>query len=64
MFLQVSPLVSLLRDVAARHCREDGWTYLALAGDLAKIQAGGILTAAAALKPYAPLAPRFTVSRR
>lgn len=36
MYVRVSPLVSLLRDVAAQHHRADGWTYLALAGDLAK----------------------------
>lgn len=35
MFLQVSPLVSFLRDVAFQMHRKDGWTYLARAGSLA-----------------------------
>ncbi len=35
MWLQASPLVSLLRDVATQYHRKDGWTYLAQAGDLA-----------------------------
>lgn len=35
MWLQVSPLVSLLCDVAIQYHRKDGWTYLAQAGDLA-----------------------------
>jgi hypothetical protein len=35
MWLQASPLVSLLRDVATQIHRKDGWTYLAHAGDLA-----------------------------
>lgn len=35
MWLQASPLVNLLRDVATRYPRKDGWTYLAQAGDLA-----------------------------
>lgn len=35
MWLQASPLVSLLRDVATQYHRNDGWTYLAQAGDLA-----------------------------
>jgi hypothetical protein len=35
MWLQVSPLVKLLRDVATQYHRKDGWTYLAQAGDLA-----------------------------
>ena len=35
MWLQDSPLVSLLRDAAKRHHRKDGWTDLAQAGDLA-----------------------------
>ena len=35
MWLQISPLVSLLRDVAIQYHRQDGWTYLAQAGDLA-----------------------------
>ncbi len=35
MLLQASPLVSLLRDAANQIRREDGWTYLARAGDLA-----------------------------
>ncbi|WP_186408249.1 hypothetical protein [Candidatus Accumulibacter aalborgensis] len=35
MWLQASPLVKLLRDVATRYHRKDGWTYLAQAGDLA-----------------------------
>jgi hypothetical protein len=36
MWLQASPLVSLLSDVATQIHRRDGWTYLAHAGDLAK----------------------------
>ena len=36
MWLQASPLVSLLSDVATQIHRKDGWTYLAHAGDLAK----------------------------
>lgn len=36
MWLQASPLVSLLSDVATQIHREDGWTYLGLAGKLAK----------------------------
>lgn len=35
MWLQASPLVSLLSDVATQIQRKDGWTYLAQAGDLA-----------------------------
>jgi hypothetical protein len=35
MWLQASPLVSLLRDVATQIHRKDGWTYLAHAGGLA-----------------------------
>lgn len=35
MWLQASPLVSLLRDVATQIHRKDGWTYLAHAGNLA-----------------------------
>lgn len=35
MWLQASPLVSLLSDVAMQYHRKDGWMYLALAGDLA-----------------------------
>lgn len=35
MWLQASPLVSLLRDVATQIQRKDGWTYLAHAGSLA-----------------------------
>ena len=35
MWLQASPLVNLLRDVATQYHRQDGWTYLAQAGDLA-----------------------------
>ena len=35
MWLQASPLVTLLRDAANKIRREDGWTYLARAGDLA-----------------------------
>lgn len=35
MWLQASPLVSLLSDVATRIKRKDGWTYLAQAGGLA-----------------------------
>jgi len=35
MWLQASPLVSFLRDAASQIRREDGWTYLARAGDLA-----------------------------
>jgi hypothetical protein len=35
MWLQASPLVSLLCAVATQHHRRDGWTYLAQAGDLA-----------------------------
>lgn len=35
MWLQASPLVSFLRDAASQICREDGWTYLARAGNLA-----------------------------
>ncbi len=34
-WLQASPLVNLLRDVATQLHRKDGWTYLAQAGDLA-----------------------------
>lgn len=34
-WLQASPLVSLLGDVATQIHRKDGWTYLAHAGDLA-----------------------------
>ena len=36
MWLQASPLVSLLSDVATQIHRKDGWTYLGHAGDLAK----------------------------
>lgn len=35
MWLQASPLVALLSDVATQIQRKDGWTYLAQAGDLA-----------------------------
>ncbi|MHB9101317.1 MAG: hypothetical protein ACYC2E_07390 [Sulfuricella sp.] len=35
MWLQASPLVSLLRDVASQIHRKDGWSYLARAGSLA-----------------------------
>lgn len=35
MWLQASPLVTLMSEVAARHHRKDGWTYLAQAGSLA-----------------------------
>lgn len=35
MWLQASPLVSLLRDVASQIHRKDGWSYLAHAGNLA-----------------------------
>lgn len=35
MWLQASPLVSFLRDAASQIRREDGWTYLARAGNLA-----------------------------
>lgn len=35
MWLQASPLVTLMRGVAARYHREDGWTYLDHAGNLA-----------------------------
>ena len=35
MWLQASPLVSFLREAANQISREDGWTYLARAGDLA-----------------------------
>lgn len=35
MWLQSSPLIELLHDVAQKFCRKDGWTYLAHAGDLA-----------------------------
>lgn len=35
MWLQASPLVRLLSDVATQYHRKDGWTYLAQAGDLA-----------------------------
>ncbi|MGY2487209.1 OST-HTH/LOTUS domain-containing protein [Cupriavidus sp. CP313] len=35
MWLQASPLVRLLCDVATQTHRKDGWTYLAQAGDLA-----------------------------
>lgn len=35
MWLQASPLVSLLCNVATQYHRMDGWTYLAQAGDLA-----------------------------
>lgn len=35
MWLQASPLVSLLSQVASQIQRKDGWTYLAHAGDLA-----------------------------
>lgn len=35
IWLQASPLVNLLRDVATQYHRKDGWTYLAQAGDLA-----------------------------
>ena len=36
LWLQVSPLVTLLRNVAIEKARTDGWTYLALAGQLAR----------------------------
>lgn len=36
IWLQASPLVTLLRDVAAQIHRKDGWTYLAHAGNLAQ----------------------------
>jgi hypothetical protein len=39
MWLQVSPLVELLSDVATRCHRKDGWTYLAQAGQLAAQEA-------------------------
>ena len=35
MWLQDSPLVTLLRAVASQIHRKDGWTYLSLAGQLA-----------------------------
>lgn len=35
MWLQASPLVTLLCEVADQYHRQDGWTYLAQAGDLA-----------------------------
>lgn len=35
MVLQLSPLVELLRDVAARRCRGDGWAYLSSARHIA-----------------------------
>lgn len=35
MWLQASPLVTLMSEVAAQHHRKDGWTYLAQAGSLA-----------------------------
>lgn len=35
IWLQASPLVSLLRDVASQIHRKDGWSYLAHAGNLA-----------------------------
>lgn len=35
MWLQSSPLVEFLREVAAKICRKDGWTFLAHAGELA-----------------------------
>lgn len=35
MWLEASPLVALLRDVAIQYHRKDGWTYLSQAGDLA-----------------------------
>lgn len=38
VWLQHSPLVSLLRDVANQGARPDGWTYLAHAGRVARIR--------------------------
>jgi len=38
MWLQASPLVALLRDAANKIRREDGWAYLARAGDLANMK--------------------------
>lgn len=38
LWLQASPLVSLLRDVASQIHRKDGWSYLAHAGSLANIE--------------------------
>jgi len=35
MWIQSSPLIELLHEVAQKFCRKDGWTYLAHAGDLA-----------------------------
>lgn len=35
LWLQASPLVSLMLEVADQYHRQDGWTYLAQAGDLA-----------------------------
>lgn len=37
LFLQHSPLVTLLREVATQKPRSDGWTYLADAGRIARI---------------------------
>jgi hypothetical protein len=38
LWLQGSPLISLLQDVATQEARADGWTYLSRAGDVAKIR--------------------------
>lgn len=38
LWLQQSPLISLLQDVATQEARADGWTYLSRAGDEAKLR--------------------------
>ena len=37
-WLQISPLINLLHDIASQICRSDGWANLAHAGKLARIQ--------------------------
>lgn len=38
LWLQDSPLINQLRDIASQFCRADGWTHLAHAGRLARIR--------------------------
>lgn len=37
LWLQQSPLISLLHDIASKNCRPDGWTDLAHAGQLVRV---------------------------
>lgn len=44
IWLQHSPLVSLLREVATQKARADGWAYLAHAGQVARIHESDAMT--------------------